>query len=319
MILTKIVNIYVGKVKAKQYRELGYDCKAGDYIDVKIEDLPQRSHVKVQVQCDYCGKEYEMTLDSATAQLAKYPKIACKDCKGKKQRDVTLEKYGVENTMQLKECKEKIKQTMIERYGVDNPQKSKEIHERQQKTMIEKYGHKCPLNNPEIRTKAFQTINSRYGTDYPLQNVEIRNKAIKTIMERYKGFRLYDNGKYTLFNLKFLGSKNQNHIADLLKAQSNVPLFGYIADMVLDNVIIEYDGSGHQLCIELGELSEDEFISKNRERDSVFLSNGYKILRVISTNDFMPPDDELLRILNKALNKDLLKENYVIIDLENYR
>ena len=82
-IITKTINVYVGKVKAKQYQALGYNCKAGDYIDVKIEDLPQRSHIKVKVQCDYCSKEYEMTLDSATMQLQKFPKIACKDCKGK--------------------------------------------------------------------------------------------------------------------------------------------------------------------------------------------------------------------------------------------
>ena len=45
-IITKTINMYVGKTKAKQYQVLGYNCKTGDYIDVKIEDLPQRSHVK---------------------------------------------------------------------------------------------------------------------------------------------------------------------------------------------------------------------------------------------------------------------------------
>lgn len=304
MILTKTIKMYVGKVKAKQYRELGYDCKAGDYIDVKIEDLPQLSHVKVQVQCDYCGKEYEMTLDSATAQLAKYPKIACKDCKGKKQRDVTLEKYGVENTMQLKECREKIKQTMIERYGVDNPQKSKEIHERQQKTMIEKYGHKCPLNNPEIRAKAFQTINSRYGTDYPFQNAEIRDKAFKTLQSKSdnnSGFQ----------SLKTVGSKNQHHIASLFNGQENIPMYGYVVDILLNNIIIEYDGSGHDLSVKFNRITADTFEARQSLRDETFVNHGYKVIRIISKSDILPDDEILKELINEAIasDKDIIKIN----------
>lgn len=311
--------MYVGKTKAKQYQVLGYNCKTGDYIDVKIEDLPQRSHVKIKVQCDYCGKEYETTLDSATMQLQKFPKIACKGCKGKKQRDITIEKYGVENIMQLEETKNKFKQTMIERYGVDNPQKSETLHEKQQRTMLERYGCKCPLNNEKVKEKTIKTFNAKYGTDYPFQNPEIRNKAIKTNIERYEGIEFHNDNKFSLFNLKFIGSKNQNHIAELLNAKSNVPLFGYIADIVLNNVVIEYDGSGHKLCVDFGELSESEFIKKNKRRDEVFLSNGYKILRIISNDDFLPTDYELLKIINKCLENDLLKTDYIIIDLANYK
>lgn len=230
-----------------------------------------------------------------------------------------MEKYGVENIMQLEESKNKLKQTMIEHYGVDNPQKSEVLHEKQQKTMLKKYGHKCPLNNEKVREKAIKTFNTKYGVDYPFQNPEIRNKAIKTNIERYEGIEFHNNNKFSLFNLKFIGSKNQNHIAELLNAKSNVPLFGYIADIVLDDVIIEYDGSGHKLCVDFGELSETEFIKKNKQRDKVFLSNGYKILRIISDDDFLPPDYTLLKIINKYLEDDLLKKNYITINLANYK
>lgn len=49
------------------------------------------------------------------------------------------------------------------------------------------------------------------------------------------------------------------------------------------------------------------------------MSNGYKILRIIFNDDFLPTDYALLKIINKCLENDLLKTDYIIIDLANYK
>ena len=43
----------------KYYESKGYIYKDidSDYMEVKIEDLPLTSNAKVEVVCDFCGKE----------------------------------------------------------------------------------------------------------------------------------------------------------------------------------------------------------------------------------------------------------------------
>ena len=42
------------------YRYKQYNCEVGDTIKIPVEDLPIHSHVRVDVMCDNCGKEYDL-------------------------------------------------------------------------------------------------------------------------------------------------------------------------------------------------------------------------------------------------------------------
>ena len=68
-LITKTVKVST-RANSKYYENLGYEMpryinKYGklvinqkEYIEVKVEDLPKNSMVKVFIECDYCGKKY---------------------------------------------------------------------------------------------------------------------------------------------------------------------------------------------------------------------------------------------------------------------
>jgi very-short-patch-repair endonuclease len=84
----------------------------------------------------------------------------------------------------------------------------------------------------------------------------------------------------------------------------------YNADILLDNnVIVEYDGFGH--------FFYDDYFKRDsskceEKRTNIILNKGYKIIRIICTNDILPEDNVILKLIEYA--KQI---NYVIIDCEN--
>lgn len=85
-IITKEVEVKPSGKMIKYYREKGYNAEYHKPIMVKVEDLPEKSNVKIQVLCDYCEKEiisveYNKYLNS----LKTLDKYSCKNCKRKKR------------------------------------------------------------------------------------------------------------------------------------------------------------------------------------------------------------------------------------------
>ena len=83
-----------------------YFTKTGDVFKVRAEDLSPGSHAKVNVQCDYCGKEIEVAWKDY--KNYNYSKYACAHCRQIK----TNEKYKKERQQSLYEravefCNEK--------------------------------------------------------------------------------------------------------------------------------------------------------------------------------------------------------------------
>ncbi len=73
----------------QRYIDRGYMfTKIGDSITVKAEDLPPSAKIKVKVQCDYCDKILEKDFGSYNVEYNKFPKCACKECGGKKLKEV---------------------------------------------------------------------------------------------------------------------------------------------------------------------------------------------------------------------------------------
>lgn len=61
-----------------------------DLLWVDVKDLTKTSKQKIKVQCDCCGKIYEISMYSA-ATSTYYPKIYCKECAGKIAKQKTLQ------------------------------------------------------------------------------------------------------------------------------------------------------------------------------------------------------------------------------------
>jgi hypothetical protein len=96
-----------------------------------------------------------------------------------KLNKTNLERYGVENILQSKECQDKVKQTNLQRYGVEYPQQNKEILEKTKQTNLERYGVENPQQNKIIKEKTKITNLQKYGVEYPQQNSAIAEQTLK--------------------------------------------------------------------------------------------------------------------------------------------
>lgn len=171
MLLSKTTVIKWNSKIKKRYVDLGYIfTKMGDEFQVNISDLTQSSYAKVQVMCDYCNQEYEISWYRYIAgNKTLVQKDCCNHCKKYTIVETSMKKYGVNSVLKLDAIKKQIAQTNKEKYGVENPFASVIIKSRIADTNIVKYGDKCPLNNNTIMEKLMQTCREKYGVDYFIQ------------------------------------------------------------------------------------------------------------------------------------------------------
>ena len=160
-LLTQNVNIVISNHNYKYYVNKGYDIDyIGQIININIADLKYSSSMLVLFRCDFCGEVFYRKYNYYTSD--KHSQwCACRNCVGKKRKEVFKLEFGVDNIMQLDSIKEKIYQTNYDKYGC-----------------------KIGLQNPEIRAKQKQTNLEKYGTEYAIAAQQTRNKIQKTM--RYK-------------------------------------------------------------------------------------------------------------------------------------
>jgi hypothetical protein len=106
-------------------------------------------------------------------------------------------------------------------------------------------------------------------------------------------------------------SKNQRYLSKLYGGDLNYYDVPYYLDVWYkkEKIYLEYDGSGHQLSIVLGNETEKSFEEKEKLRKAELKSRGYKEFRIISSDDLFPNDGELLRIKERGFYL-LLEEKY---------
>lgn len=203
----------------------------------------------------------------------------CMQLKQQKAIKTNLEKYGVTNTYQLPEIREKaqktwkdneqeirkkMQQTSLERHG------DPFYHNQEQanKTRLEKYGvinffqikeiHEKALernHSPEVLEKKRQTCLERLGTETPLNNKICREKGLKTLYSKYG---IYHAPKYLYIcnNLHFdsfpelciyLYCINNNINIERepieLKYIYNNKEYSYYPDFKINNELIEIKGN----------------------------------------------------------------------------
>ena len=206
IIVPQFINTRIGGTNIKHYKELGYKIKLFDFLTVPVEHLPEGSHEKIQVQCDYCkkiiSKQYKGLLNERKSSPIK--KDCCLECKSIKTIESNMMLYGVPNVMNRDEVKEILKNSMIEKYGVEFctqnaeivgrasesrknlPEEEKEdIRNKTIQTNLDKYGYEYYNQSPEGQERFKQTCLEKYGVENPNQNEEVRNKTKQTNIEKY--------------------------------------------------------------------------------------------------------------------------------------
>lgn len=298
-----------------EYRTKGYECELGVPFMVKFEDLRAKQNVKIKVKCDYCGKEFMMKNGHYQKDVLGgiIKKVACIDCSRKKQAESNMLVYGVKSTAQLKEVREKQKNTMLERYGVvnilqteDGQRKAKEtnmkkygvewagqaecVRNKRENTMLERYGYRTPSEVPEINAARKETFRKKYGVENPFMVDDVKNKIYETFGSR---------GKVRT-------SKAQQDLNDVVNGKLNQKIGKYNVDIVTDdNVVIEYDGGGHDICVQLGNITQEEFDKKEKCREDAIIESGYKIIRFINAHDRELYDKEKVRCAIKNCKAEL--------------
>lgn len=122
-----------------------------------------------------------------------------------------MKKYGVENTTQLEDIKEKMKQTCLRKYGVEYAMQNKEIHEKAIKTFEQKYGmNQCKymrqfyneittLTKPHKKILSFLSeLKIQYKIEYPIDKffVDIYIKKYNLVIEVYGDYWHANPKKY---------------------------------------------------------------------------------------------------------------------------
>lgn len=166
--------------------------ETGSNSDNPTELLYLYLHPGINTKCPVCGNDLPFQ-----NFFNGYRKACCRKCSSiltvQKGKQTLLEKYGVENAMQVQEFKDKCfegvdynarhqkaVETNLEKYGVDNPMKVEEFKNKLRDTSIEKYGVDNPSQSNEVHQKMVNTNLERYGTEYVGQNSKIKEKMLNT-------------------------------------------------------------------------------------------------------------------------------------------
>lgn len=329
MLLTQEVEVKLNSKNVEHYKNLGYDIPMRpasesyrkiyhkDYvydfkktIVVKVEHLTKGSSVPVQVLCDYCKKEVmTMTYYTYLNSIKTINKNSCNNCKGKKEAEYFILKYGVKNPSLLEENIEKYRLKCLSKYGVDHYFKTDEFKHKKINSMQNKYGVNYPLQSKEIQENCRNTCLNKYGVDNPAKSQCVKDKIKKTNINKYGGNspshseKIREKITQTFYkNSSQKSSSQQIYICNLYKGILNYPLKHYNVDIYLseNSLICEYDGSGHSLNVRCGRETLKEHNHKEIIRNNVIKREGYKQMRIISSTDKLPTDEILLQMLEYA-------------------
>ena len=171
---------------------------------------------------------------------------------------------------------------------------------------MERYGYPSNLCTDDTKRKIKETCLKKYGVEYVLQSPEIIAKVKKS---------LYRNDTCP-------SSKAQRYICNLLAGELNYSVDFYNLDIYLGNhIYVEYDGSGHNLQVKFGNLTQEDYDRKEEKRYLYLLSKDYKMIKIINSQkrDKLPPDDAIKQIINDGVEYIQRGGNAYIINLETLK
>lgn len=115
-------------------------------------------HIRI---CPVCGKEYEET----NSDNLKRPPHACSyECRAKKTRQTSIERYGCTAPGNNEEAREKAKATMRKKFGVDYTLQSKELSAKVKRTLINRYDVENPNQIESAKEKRKLTFQLKEDT-----------------------------------------------------------------------------------------------------------------------------------------------------------
>lgn len=136
-------------------------CEGPHYKKCVICDNMFEFNPKTQNETQTCSKDCFVKLQLSHRDI---------QAEKEKQKQVLLEKYGVDNSALIPGSTEKAKQTMKEKYGREWYTQTQEYKDRIKETSRKKYGHDHWLSSEEVKQKQITTVRDKYGSDSVLSS-----------------------------------------------------------------------------------------------------------------------------------------------------
>jgi hypothetical protein len=238
------------------------DKKTFDKYGYSIKDLSLGSSKKVILTCDYCFADIEKPYKFKIKQNKELDKDCCANCKFKKREELSLLKYGVKNSAQRQDVKEKlcdynieeykdsiinlldqnysivnisqklnIPQTSLKRYLKDqNIDTRGNLQKKKEKTLKEKYGDNYQQKILDSRIK---TNIKKFGCDNPFKNKEIKEKIKNAMINKYGYEHHMMDPEYVHIvqktNLEKYGYSNVSQVPEFKEKikETNLEKYGY--------------------------------------------------------------------------------------------
>lgn len=279
----------------KHYESKGYIfTKNNDAFEISVQELPDGSHIKVAVVCDYCGREVLQTYKDYVSRHID-GKDCCTNCKRQKAWNTNIIKYGGKSPTCDSTVREKQKESLFAKYGVCVPAKNDEIKPRMFKTSFEKYGVNVPAKAQTVKDKAVQTCIEKYGGRSSQCDINVREKTMKSRMQ---------NGNIPT-------SKQETEMTALLQEMYGTDACypQYVLDrisfdclLIIDDVKIdvEYDGNYWHRDKE-----------KDIKRDYYTIGQGYKVLRFKSDYN-VPTKEQIIQGVDYLVNS---QHHHLIVNI----
>lgn len=317
----------------KWYLEKGYpEVPYLSSLEINSKDISHHSKALIHWECDYCGEIQE---SKAFIYFTQERDIVNKDCCAKcaplKAQEVyeaktgyknsfsqpryhdglkekMKEKYGAEYYLNSEDCKQKT-EAYLQNHNVSNVMHIPEVKENLRKTIQKIYGVDCCFQSEEVKEKIRETNLVKYGFPNANQNPEVKEK---NLINRNKGVE--KNGTAPI-------SREQARLCELFCCKPNKLMTYYFLDGYFESeqIYFEYNGSGHDLSVQIGAITEKEFKAKETRRYHYLKTLGLKEFCVINTKKNKVPvnDEVMLKIKQFSFNK-LQEEtiNWVIVDFD---
>jgi hypothetical protein len=201
MILTEKVEITINSSNKKYFNSIGYEnLKNKDKLIVPVNKLNKGSHAIVKVKCDICGHEKELCYRFYLKNSNNQNLYCCSEkCSRTKAKNTSVNKYGVEHFLNS----DKFKATCLERYGSENPSQVKEFKEKRKNTMIERHNVEYYVLSENFPDKSEKTSLKNYGTPHPMMSIEMKERKKEYYIKNgfnitTDEFQLYKNKVYSL-------------------------------------------------------------------------------------------------------------------------
>jgi len=179
MLITKEIKVKLNNKTKDHYLKLGYSLDNG-FFNIKTEDLPPSSRLKVKSECDYCHSIKELPFFLYKKNISHNDKFACSSkCAALKRKEISLDIYGVESPSLLPEVREKVKKTNLEKYGTEYYFNTDDFKNKSKETNLEKYGNEIPMRNDIVKDKLKLSLLDKYGVDNSFKLLDTIKESIK--------------------------------------------------------------------------------------------------------------------------------------------